>query len=220
MIAEQNSYLSDLSDRFKNFEVASEPFNIVFHGHSIPCGYTVNKVVRASDAYPQLVKDALNIRFPNMVMNAIVTGVGGEAAVQGEKRIKTVIDHNPLLVTIDFGRNDVFVPLTQTRDAWSRMTEALLARGTKVLLLTPAPDDGSLYYPLEKKKADDQEIADMIRNVASQYQVGCADVAAAFCQLLRGHCTPSDYLASVNHPNRLGHEIIAREIMRWIPTVF
>ena len=45
-------------------------------------------------------------------------------------------------------------------------------------------------------------------------------VAAAFCQLLRGHCTPSDYLASVNHPNRLGHEIIARGIMRWIPAVF
>ena len=69
MLADHSTYLKQLSERLKTFDVKELPYNIVFHGHSIPCGYTVNRVVRSSEAYPQLVRDELNIRFPNAVLN-------------------------------------------------------------------------------------------------------------------------------------------------------
>ena len=220
MIANQRTYLKQLSERLKNFDVKEQPYNIVFHGHSIPCGYTVSRVVRSCDAYPQLVRDALNIRFPNAVLNSIVVGVGGENAVEGAKRVQTVLAHQPSLVVVDFGRNDIFVPLEQTKNAWKTMIETYLNANLKVLLLTPSPDDGSLYYAPEQKKATDEEVSEMIRELAAEYEIGCADVAVSFQHRFKNGYSPSDFLAGVNHPNHEGHQEIACEILRWIPTVF
>lgn len=211
-------YLLELANHLRNFAGGSEePINIVFHGHSIPCGYTVNRVVRSGDSYPQLVKDGLNVRYPNAVLNTIVTGIGGEAAVSGVNRMDTVLHHRPELVVIDYGRNDVFAPIDSTKEAWKRMVEVLLEAGVKVLLVTPAVDSGQLYYDPSKRTVSDEEEAEMIRNIADEYKVGCADVYATFEKMLNCGYQKSDFMAGVNHPNRSGHEVIAREILRWFP---
>ena len=134
--------------------------------------------------------------------------------------MRTVLAHDPSLVVVDFGRNDVFHPLEQTRAAWKRIIEAYLTANLKVLLLTLMPDDGSMYYAPGQKLVEDGIISEMIRELASEYEIGCADAEASFKQLFENGYMPSDFLAGVNHPNAQGHKIIAREILRWVPTVF
>lgn len=219
MTADPKTYLADLSKQLKNPDVNHEPFNIVFHGHSIPCGYTVNRMVRPFIAYPHLVHRELNTRYPCAVMNAIVTGIGGECSIRGAKRMRNVLGHNPRIVTVDYGRNDMYFTVVQNKDAWRAIIESVLAAGSRALLLTPAIDSGTVYYNPEDRQSSDEEIAEMIRSLASEYQIGCADVYRAFQTRLSLGNQPSDYLSGANHPNLNGHEVIAREILRWFPVV-
>lgn len=62
-------------------------------------------------------------------------------------------------------------------------------------------------------------MADIIRETAERFQVGLADVHGTFERLFAQGHKRSEYAASVNHPNRRGHEIIADCMMEWVPYV-
>lgn len=192
--------------------------NFVFHGHSIPAGYTANHVIRPFDAYPHLVHRALNKRFPCAVINPIITAIGGENSISGAKRFKEdVLPHKPVLVTIDYERNDMFENPDQVKEAWRSMIEDALKEEIKVMLITPVVDCQQLYYDQESRTASDEDYANMIRKLADEYGIALADPWASFEQLLKRGADVHDYLTYVNHPNVLGHQVIADEIMRWFP---
>ena len=159
-------------------------------------------------------------RFPHSVINVTVTATGGENSLSGAKRVKRdVLTHRPYLVTIDYGRNDMFLTEEQMRGAWTDMTTDALDAGCKVLLLTPAPDSGAVYYEENERKLTDAKMADIIREAAERFQVGLADVHGTFERLFAQGHKRSEYAASINHPNRRGHEIIADCMMEWVPYV-
>ena len=85
-------------------------------------------------------------------------------------------------------------------------------RGVKVILLTPSPDQSVDYSNPnnELKKHTDQ-----IRKIALENQVGLSDTYHAFEFLYPDKEKLSKYMAQVNHPNQLGHELIANELMKW-----
>ncbi len=56
-----------------------------------------------------------------------------------------------------------------------------------------------------------------IRALAAEADVGLADPYAAFERHADGGGDVADLLAWPNHPNRRGHELIADELMRWVP---
>jgi lysophospholipase L1-like esterase len=121
------------------------------------------------------------------------------------------------MVTIDYGANDRFQPMTAVEAAWRRMVEEALAARVKVILVTPAPDCGGLYYPPESKRFDMEEHAAMVRGLAGEYGVALADVFSAFAQKLEQGHRLHEYLISVNHLNRKGHRIIALSLHEWFP---
>lgn len=218
MIADKKEYLKREVEKLQKIWPDNESVTIVCHGHSIPCGYMAQNVTQPFDAYPHLLHQELAKRFPHSVINVFVSAVGGENCVFGAKRFaRDVLSHRPDLVTIDYGRNDMFLTAEQVKESWAHMIREAKEAGVKVLLITPAADSGAIYYDPAERRLTDAELADVIRDLAKQYETGLADAQNAFMQLFEAGHERSEYAASVNHPNRRGHEIITKCLMEWVP---
>lgn len=218
MLASKEHYLEALCRDLEKVWPDNQTVAIVCHGHSCPAGYTANHVTRPLDAYPHLIRQELSLRFPCSVVNVIVTAIGGEGAISGARRFKRdVLGLKPRLVTLDYGLNDRFGERAQVEAAWRQMIEEALKEEVKVVLVTPLPDCGGLYYDPEKLLFPASEISEMLRRLAKEYGIGLADAAAAFELKQREGLRPGDILISANHPNRRGHEILSGEIMDWFP---
>ncbi|MEI7880013.1 MAG: SGNH/GDSL hydrolase family protein [bacterium] len=214
-IADRRSYLSELCQILRTHWPANRTVNIVCHGHSVPAGYFATPMVDTMNAYPHLLHVGLKHRFPFAVMNVIVTAIGGENSEAGAARFdRDVLCHRPDVIMIDYGLNDRRLGIERARASWSRMIDASLACGAKVLLLTPTPDvtQSSAYKGEDKNELGVH--ADQIRALATEHHIGLADSLHACLQYSYAGDL-SDILSWSNHPNRAGHELVAREILRW-----
>jgi len=213
--AEPGTYLAGLQAELEKTWPANRAVHIVCHGHSVPAGYFRTPVVDSFNAYPHLLHRALKDRYPRAVINVIVTAVGGESSDQGAARFeREVLAHRPDLLLIDYGLNDRRIGLGAARKAWVHMIEQAQARGVRVLLLTPTADLGA--------RMDDPtdpllQHAAQIRELAATYDVALADSLAATQACVRGGDALATLMAQSNHPNRKGHELVLRELMRWFP---
>ena len=217
-IAEPDTYLSELAGELRVHWPANRLVNIVCHGHSVPAGYFATPRVDTFNSYPHLLHRALNDRFPYAPINVIVTAIGGENAVNGEKRFgDQVLCHLPDVVTIDYSLNDRGSGLEAAGTAWRSMIEAALAKDAKVILLTPTLDRIQATSPDVEKAKMLRDHASQVRLLAEEYQIGLVDSAAAFDAYVEkgGHLT--DLLSWSNHPNRAGHEIVAKHLLRYFP---
>ena len=220
-IADRSTYLLPLAVELLKQWPANRLVNIVCHGHSVPAGYFRTPEVRSLDAYPQVLKEGLDPRYPFAVLNVIVTAIGGENSVSGANRFTDqVLCHRPDLLTIDYGLNDVYSGLADSERAWRSMIEASLARQVPVILLTPTHDLSRNGTDPAWPASRWQELhthAEQIRRLAGEYGIGLADSFAAWEAHYAGGGDLLDLLSAANHPNRLGHELVARELIRWFP---
>ena len=79
---------------------------------------------------------------------------------------------------------------------------------------TPDVTQSPAYEGEDKTLLGDH--AEKIRFLAAKYEIGLVDSLAACMEAV----TPgdlSDILSWNNHPNRTGHELVARELLRWFP---
>lgn len=212
-IADRGSYLEELKVQLGQKWPDNQTVNVVFHGHSVPAGYARTPVVNTLHAYPHLTLCGIKERYPTAVVNVIVTAIGGEQSEQGAERFEAeVLTHRPDVLLIDYALNDRTIGLERSEKAWRKMIEAALARGVKVILLTPTPDLSENILAEEGRLAAH---AEQIRCLAAEYHVGLADVYEAFrARALAGEKI-SIYMSQVNHPNALGHSIAAAEILPW-----
>lgn len=216
--ADCRTYLADLTGVMKTHWPENRCVNLVCHGHSVPAGYFATPMVDSLNAYPHLMFTELKARFPYAVVNVIVTALGGENSEAGAKRFRTdVLGHRPDVVTIDYGLNDRGLGLAKAGAAWRTMIEQALAAGSKVLLLTPTWDVKQLPGAGESEIRPRVDQARLIRGLAEEYGVGLADSFAAFEQYVAQGGDLADLLSWQNHPNRAGHELVARELLRWFP---
>jgi acyl-CoA thioesterase I len=215
-IADRRAYLRNVVNLLLAQWPSNRTINIVCHGHSVPAGYFATPIVDTFSAYPALLHRDIKHRFPFAVINVIVTAIGGEGSPNGADRFEAdVLCHRPDVVTIDYGLNDRGAGLTEAEAAWRRMIEASLARQGKVLLLTPTWDNTVVLDPAAEAWSDLARHADQIRRLAEEYEVGLVDSFAAFESYVGAGGDPTDLLSWSNHPNRQGHELVARELLRW-----
>lgn len=216
MIADKRTYLKDLAASLRKGWPDYRPHYIICHGHSVVTGACAGTLVRPFDAYPHLWHRLLNVKYPTALISMIVTAIGGENSVQGAARFDAdVLARRPDLVTIDYGLNDRAVGLDAARDAWRSMLDRCVAAGVPVLLLTPTMDVKSAVDLAEHNLLAAH--AAQIRGLAEKYGVGLCDPYAAFERYLAQGGTIDELLCWPNHPNRLGHELIARELSGWFP---
>lgn len=210
--ANPRSYLAPLIELLQIPWPKNRTLNIVCHGHSVPAGYFKTPLVDTFNAYPHLLHQALKKqRFPNAVINVIVTAIGGEASEAGEKRFeRDVLCHKPDLITIDYALNDRRLGLDRAAAAWQGMIRR--ARETKLILLTPTPDQSA--------KLDDpadplNQHADQIRRLAADHGLALVDSIAAFKSRLQAGDALPDLMSQINHPNRKGHDLVTAELLKW-----
>lgn len=216
-IADRAGYLSDVAGVLRAHWPDNRVINIVCHGHSVPAGYFATPMVDSLNAYPHLLYTGLKQRYPFAVINVIVTAIGGENSQSGADRFeRDVLTHRPDVITIDYGLNDRSMGLEQAAEVWSRMITAGLQAGAKVLLLTPTPDvtQADSYQGEDGRLLPDH--AAQIRKLADRHGVGLVDSFKS-CMERSARGDLSDILSWSNHPNRLGHECVTAELLRWFP---
>jgi lysophospholipase L1-like esterase len=174
-------------------------------------------MVDTMNAYPHLLHAGLKHRFPFAVVNVIVTAIGGENSQAGASRFAhDVLCHRPDLVTIDYSLNDRGIGLKDAWDAWRSMIQAGISAGSKIILLTPTADMTQAHGYAGADKDLLSTHANQVRALADEHNVGLADSSAAFHQYAKtGELR--DILSWSNHPNRQGHELVVRELLRWFP---
>jgi acyl-CoA thioesterase I len=214
-VADRQTYLKELSDQLKIDWPKNRTINIVCHGHSVPAGYFKTPEVDSMNAYPHLLHRELAAKFPHAVINVMVTAIGGENSEQGAARFeRDVLALKPDLVTIDYSLNDRGLGLEPAKRAWSSMIEKAQAAGVKVILLTPTPDQSA--------KMDDpdnplNQHARQVGELAAQYRVALADSTKAFQEQIEKGTKLEGLMSQVNHPNRRGHDLVVKELMKWFP---
>jgi lysophospholipase L1-like esterase len=175
--------------------------------------YFKTPAVDSLHAYPNLLRVALAEKYTNAVINVIVTAIGGENSVKGAARFDVdVLTHKPDVVLIDYALNDRRIGLEAARTNWVSMIEQAQAAGSKVILLTPTPDQAA---KLDDPSDPLSQHAEQIRKLAADHGVGLVDSLAAFmAEMARG--TPlAELMLQGNHPNARGHELVERELVRW-----
>ena len=85
-----------------------------------------------------------------------------------------------------------------------------------MLLLTPTLDVTQAPDYAGQDKGLLEEHAEQIRRLAADHGIGLVDSFAACRDYVSAHDL-SDILSWSNHPNRTGHELVARELLRWFP---
>lgn len=213
--AHPETYLAPLAEEMNKTWPNNRAVNIVVHGHSVPAGYFRTPRVDKYNSYPHLMGLGLNERYPNAVINIIVTAIGGEASPAGAARFeRDVLSLRPDLLLIDYGLNDRGPGLERSERAWRQMIESALERGIPVIALTPTAD----------QRADMDDPADplnrhaaLIRELAEEYDIALVDSYAGFKQHVADGGELRDIMSTGNHPNRQGHDIVAERLMRWFP---
>ncbi len=212
-IVDRSTYLNDLKTELQKEWPKNRTITIVFHGHSVPAGYFKTPLVNTLSAYPHLFLKKLKDAYPFATLNVIVTAIGGENSISGAKRFKReVLIHKPDLILIDYALNDRGAGLQKSYVAWSKMVRLAKARKVKVILLTPSPDQNVNYAdPLNELKKHSEQI----RRIASENNIGLVDNYTLFEFLYPDKEKLKQYMSQVNHPNEMGHELIANELMTW-----
>jgi len=212
-VASSEHYLAPVFSVLETKWPKNRAVNIVFHGHSVPSGYFKTPAVDSLHAYPNLLRVALAEKYTNAVINVIVTAIGGEASNKGAARFAAdVLTHKPDVVFIDYALNDRGLGLACARTNWIAMIEAAQAAGAKVILLTPTPDQSA---KLDDANDPLNQHAEQIRKLAAEFHVGFVDSLAAFkAELARGAAL-TNLMSQVNHPNAHGHEVVAKELIKW-----
>ena len=208
-----SDYLSDLKTELQKEWPKNRTINIVFHGHSVPAGYFKTPQVNTISAYPNLFLNKLKTIYPYAVVNVIVTAIGGENSVKGAERFeRDVLVHQPDVILIDYALNDRRAGLDEAYKAWNQMIYQAKDKGIKVILLTPSPDQSVDYNSPdnELKKHTNQII-----RLAKENQVALVDIYKAFEFLYPDKEQLGKYMSQVNHPNELGHNLIANKIIEW-----
>ncbi len=208
-------YLAHVSHLLGKTWPGNRTVNIVCHGHSVPAGYFKTPVVDSLNAYPHLLFSGLKERYPHAVINVIVTAIGGETSATGSSRFeKDVLTHQPDVVTIDYGLNDRGLGVEKTRANLVSMILKAKERNVPVILLTPTPDKAS-----NLENPDDAlcQQAQLIRELSREHQVGLVDSLAEFQAAIRNGARLDEFMSQGNHPNRKGHELVAKRLLEWFP---
>lgn len=214
-IADPATYLTAMREQLSAQWPHNRTINIVCHGHSVPAGYFKTPVVDTFNAYPHLLHRALKARYPHAVINVIVTSIGGESSDRGAARFEdTVMNHQPDLITIDYGLNDRRIGLSAAKSAWDAMIKLAKQQGAKIILLTPT---GDLNSAGDDPSDPLNQHAEQIRTLAAEHQVGLADSLAAFQRHAQEPGSMETLMSQRNHPNREGHALVVGELMGWFP---
>ncbi len=191
---------------------AAQPVKIVCLGDSVTGVYYHTGGRRA---YPEMLEIAIESAWPKGKVSVINAGISGNTTADGLKRFDNdVLSHQPDLVTVMFGLNDmVRVPIAEFEANLAEFIRRCRAGGAEVLLCTPNSVIDTSPRPIARLV----EYCGAVKRVAEQRQVPVCDVYGAY-ESLRGR-DPLQWrmmLSDEIHPNMDGHKLTAETLCRSI----
>ena len=198
------------------------PINIVLFGDSVThgavCGYMDYEGV-----YWNLLKKKLHAYRDYMPINMINAGIGGVTAKDSLKRLDSqVLKHEPDLVIVCFGLNDVNGELSDYLSALCEIFSRCRAASSDVIFLTPnmlntyvAGDTPTQFLEYAKKTADMQNGGRMDNFIysavalAKDMGITVADCYSEWKKLSETEDTTLLLANRINHPITEMHSLFA-----------
>ena len=204
---------------------------IAFLGDSVTQGcfeiYTVKgslKVVFSpDDAYSEKLRKIFAILYPNVSLNVINAGIGGITAQDSLARMdKQVFAHDPDLVIVAFGLNDVNGELNAYMGALKQIFKRCQEYGTEVVFMTPNMLNTHVIEGTEERfvayahvTAEYQTKGRMdtymyaAKALAEEMGVKVADCYSKWKELSKTQDTTLLLSNYINHPTREMHQLFA-----------
>lgn len=206
------------------------PITIVAFGDSITHGAVGEDEIDYESVYwNRLRKKILSVRdyVPVNVINAGIGGIRAEDSV--ERMDKQVLSHNPDLIIICFGLNDVNGLLESFLSALTNIFEKALGSGAEVIYMTPnmlntyvAEDTAEYHLEYAKKMADmqnngkfDKYINEAV-DLAKKMGVTVCDCYSKWKELSKTQDITQLLANRINHPIREMHEVFADNLFQII----
>lgn len=206
------------------------PITIVAFGDSVTQGCLVRPDINYETVYWNLLrKKLLSIRH-YVPINVINAGIGGITATESVGRMdRQVLAHNPDLIIVCFGLNDVIVSeLDEYIAALREIFKKSLQSGAEVIFMTPnmlntyVAEDTPLDVGYAVITADVQNSGKMDRymeaagKLATDMGVTLCDCYSKWKELAKTQDTTKCLINRINHPTPEMHELFAEELFHII----
>ncbi len=189
--------LSDFCERL----IQGDKVLVAGLGDSLTDGWMVQ------EGYFDRFCDELSVQFPQANIQRLNSGVPGSLALEGLRRLDSVLAAEPDLVLVQFGLNDCFsgVALPDFEQSYAEITEKILQHGALPFLLTSCPVLDPEF---------NQQISAFyggILSLAGKKNVPSADLAGAWEDGQRRNPRLLHQDDGV-HPNDEGHQVMAQAL--------
>lgn len=217
---------------FMNREMLEKegPITIVVFGDSITHGAVAPGEINYETVYWNRLKKKINNLRNYVPVNVINAGIGGITAKGSLKRIdKQVLSHNPDLVIVCFGLNDVNGPLDEYINAMETIFDRCQKNGAEIVLMTPnmlntsvAEDTPKEHYEYAIKTAEIQNSGkmdlymDAVVKLAIQKNVSVCDCYKKWKKLSETQDVTYFLANRINHPTQEMHKLFADELYKVI----
>ena len=206
------------------------PITIVAFGDSVTHGAFNTGEIDQDRVYHRVLARKISAVRAYMPVNVINAGIGGITAKGSLDRMDAhVLSHNPDLVIVCFGLNDVNGSLEDYRESLRTIFSRTLERGIETVLLTPnmlntyvrddIPESLVNYAGVTARAQNSGKMDTYIeaaREVAREMGVKIADAYAEWKRLAECEDTTALLANGINHPTREMHELFADVIFREI----
>ena len=206
------------------------PITIVAFGDSVTHGAVGAGEIDYETVYWNRLRKKINAIRSYVPVNVINAGIGGNSANHSLPRLDSqVLSHNPDLVIVCFGLNDVNSKKESFLNALSVIFQRCKESGADVIYMTPnmlntyvADDTPTEYLEYAKKTADIQvsgKMDDYMESacaLAEKMDVTVCDCYAKWKELAKKQDTTLLLANRINHPTREMHGLFAQELFNII----
>ncbi len=210
--------------------IKNGPITIVAFGDSVTHGALANEEIDYETVYWNRLKKKINGVRCYVPVNVINAGIGGITAKGSLERMdRQVLSHNPDLVIVCFGLNDVNGELDEYINALELIFNKCKEKGTDVIFMTPnmlntyvASDTEAKYFEYASVTADFQNNGKMdlfmteAMKLAKDMDVSVCDCYSKWKELSKTADTTKLLVNRINHPTREMHELFAESLYEMI----
>ena len=210
--------------------VENGPITIVAFGDSVTHGALASGEINYETVFWNLLKQKINAKRSYVPVNVINAGIGGITAFGSLDRMdKHVFAHNPDLVIVCFGLNDVNRELEEYLSSLRIIFQRCIDFGTDVIFMTPnmlntyvAEDTAEIHKEYAATTAAYQNDGKMdlymksAVELAKEMGVSVADCYLKWKELSKTTDTTKLLANRVNHPIKEMHELFANSLFEII----
>lgn len=206
------------------------PITMAVFGDSVTHGWLAPDEIDYETVYWNLLRQKLNRVRPIVPINVINAGIGGITAYESLNRMeKQVFSHQPDLLIVCFGLNDVNGTLEEYEYALRQIFERSKELEIDVIFLTPnmmntyvSEDTAEELLEYAQKTATMQSggrmdlFMDAARRIASELNIPICDCYALWKEMNQSRDINLLLANRVNHPTREMHELFAEKLYELI----